>query len=43
MGFQRHMPDEDMSWLALESHPGYKVGGDPAFIKAELLGERLRN
>ena len=43
MGFQRHMPDEDMRWLALESHHGHKVGGDPAFIKAELLGERLRN
>lgn len=35
--------DEDMSWLALESHPGHKVGGDTAFIEAELtsaLGRR---
>jgi RimJ/RimL family protein N-acetyltransferase len=36
MGFQRHMPDEDNSWVVIESDPGHKVGGDPAFIEAEL-------
>jgi [ribosomal protein S5]-alanine N-acetyltransferase len=36
MGFQRHMPDEDTSWVAIESDPGHIVGKDPAFIEAEL-------
>lgn len=36
MGFQRHMPDEDTSWVALESDPEHLVGGDPDFIEAEL-------
>ena len=36
MGFQRHMPDEDNSWIPLESDPGHKVGENPAFIEAEL-------
>ena len=32
MGFQRYTSDEDTSWMALESDPGHKVGGDPEFI-----------
>ena len=36
MGFQRHMPDEDNSWVVIESDPAHKVGGDPAFIESEL-------
>ncbi len=36
MGFQKYTSDEDTSWLALESDPGHKVGGDPKFIEAEL-------
>lgn len=36
MSFQPHLPDEDTSWVALESDLGHEVGGDPAFIEAEL-------
>ena len=36
IGFQRHEPEEDTSWLVLKNEPDYRVGSEPSFIEVEL-------